>query len=36
MAKMLTEEEVEKLEQQRALQSRAQAATDPNALYNVP
>jgi len=34
MARMLTEEEVEKLEQQRALQSRAQAATDPNALYN--
>lgn len=34
MARMLTEEEVEKLEKQRELQSRAQAATDPNALYN--
>ncbi len=34
MAKVLTEEEVEKLEKQRELQSRAQAATDPNALYN--
>lgn len=31
---MLTEEEVEKLEKQRELQGRAQAATDPNALYN--
>lgn len=34
MARMLTEEGVEKLERQRELQSRAQAATDPNALYN--
>ena len=34
MARMLTEEEVEKLEKQRELQSRAQAATDPNALSN--
>lgn len=34
MARMLTEEEVEKLEQQRELQRRADAATDPNALYN--
>lgn len=34
MARMLTEEEVEKLEKQRELQGRAQAATDPNALYN--
>ena len=34
MARKLTEEEVEKLEKQRELQSRAQAATDPNALYN--
>lgn len=34
MARMLTEEEVKRLEEQRALQSRAQAAADPNALYN--
>ena len=34
MARQLTEEEVERLEKQRELQSRAQAATDPNALYN--
>lgn len=34
MARMLTEEEVKRLEEQRALQSRPQAATDPNALYN--
>ena len=34
MARMLTEEEVERLEKQRELQGRAQAATDPNALYN--
>ena len=34
MARMLTEDEVERLEKQRELQGRAQAATDPNALYN--
>lgn len=31
---MLTEDEVQRMERQRALQERAQRATDPNALYN--
>lgn len=34
MARMLTEEEVERLEKQRELQRRADAATDPNARFN--
>ena len=34
MAKIWTDEEVERLERQRELQDRAQRAVDPNALYN--